>query len=401
MAERARWSTPAELRAQLERRWNKGELLRPLTAGEPPLFPLQLGLRAPDAKALRDEFESVRTWIRTIEAGSKAELGFGYEIVWTEINHRQLGRNRLPKAALFAHRSDALALLRVEEQAKRFEQLEQATLTAFPELAPWLSLRPFRVLEHEAAWSRILKVLHWIQGHERPGLYLRQLEIPGVDTKFIEAHKGLLAELLDIILPASQVRVEAHPARQFEQRYGFRAKPTLVRFRCLDPAIRLGPLDDVSTPVAQFAQLRLPIANVFVTENETNGLSFPQCPRSIVVFGLGYGLTRLSEVSWLRSTAVYYWGDLDTHGFAMLDRVRAHLPNVRSFLMDRQTLELHRALWSVEESPYGAELSHLTHDEASLYDDLRAQRLGIGVRLEQERIAFAWVRQALAALDLG
>ena len=26
--------------------------------------------------------------------------------------------------------------------------------------------------------------------------YLRQVEVPGVDTKFIEGHRGLLAELL-------------------------------------------------------------------------------------------------------------------------------------------------------------------------------------------------------------
>lgn len=395
MAERARWTTPTELRLQLERRWKSGELLR----GEL-VFPLQLGLRAPDAKALRDEFEAVRTWIRALESGSKAALGWGYTIVWTEINHRQLGRNRFPKAVVFEERKDALALLRVEKQVRRFEQLAQVTLDSFAELAPWVSQRPFSLLEHEAEWPRILKVLRWMKEHPRPGVYLRQLEIPGVDTKFIEANKSLLAELLDVILPADAIQPEAHPLRQFEQRYGLNAKPALVRFRCLDPSLQLGPLDDVSTPAAQFAQLRLPVSNVFVTENEINGLAFPQCPSSIVVFGLGYGLTRLSEVPWLHDTTVYYWGDLDTHGFAMLARLREHLPHARSFLMDRQTLELHQALWSVEASPYLGELSLLTTDEASLFEELKSQRLGIGVRLEQERIAYAWVRQAITALGV-
>jgi hypothetical protein len=364
------------------------------------VFPLQLSLRAPDAKALRDEFEAVRAWIRSLESSSKGALGSGYEIVWAEINHRQLGRNRLPKAVVFEHKRDALAWLRVEKQVRRFEQAARVTLESFPELASWVSQRPFSLLEHEAEWPRILKVLRWMKDHPRPGVYLRQLEIPGVDTKFIEAHKALLAELLDGILSAEAIQPEAHPLRQFEQRYGLNAKPALIRFRCLDPALQLGPLDDVSTPAAQFARLQLPVANVFVTENEINGLAFPQCPRSIVVFGLGYGLTRLSEVPWLHEATVYYWGDLDTHGFAMLARLREHLPHARSFLMDRETLMLHEPLWSVEAAPYLGELSLLTPDEAALFEELKSQRLGAGVRLEQERIAYAWLRQAITALGV-
>ena len=400
MTTRARWTTPTELRAQLERRWKNGDFLVRQGASDAPLFPLQLGLRVPDAKALRDEFEAVRTWIRALEAGSKDTLGFGYELVWAEINHRQLGRNRVPKAVLFEHRRDALALLRVEQQAKRFETLERVILDDFAELGPWLSRRPFNVLEHAQAWPRLLTVLRWVQAQPRPGVYLRQLEIPGVDTKFIEAHKSLLAELLDLVLPASAIQAGAHPVRQFEQRYGFASKPTLIRFRSLDQTLALGPLDDVSTPAPQFARLKLPLANVFITENETNGLAFPACARSIVLFGLGYGLTRLSEVPWLQDVAVYYWGDLDTHGFAMLDRLRAHLPHARSFLMDRQTLELHRELWTEEASPFVGDLARLTEGELALFDDLRAQRLGHGVRLEQERIAYSWLRQAIAALGL-
>jgi hypothetical protein len=38
---------------------------------------------------------------------------------------------------------------------------------------------------------------------------------------------------------------------------------------------------------------------------------------------------------------VLYWGDLDTHGFAILDELRAHCPHAESLLMNRATfLEL-------------------------------------------------------------
>jgi hypothetical protein len=68
----------------------------------------------------------------------------------------------------------------------------------------------------------------------------------------------------------------------------------------------------------------------------------------MVVFGLGYGLERLADVEWLRQVEVHYWGDIDTHGFGILNRLRARLPDAHSFLMDRSTLEAHRALWGQE-----------------------------------------------------
>ncbi|MCU1337334.1 MAG: conserved hypothetical cytosolic protein, partial [Bryobacterales bacterium] len=53
------------------------------------------------------------------------------------------------------------------------------------------------------------------------------------------------------------------------------------------------------------------------------------------------GLERLSEVRWLRQPALHYWGDIDTYGFHILDRLRSTFPNAWSFLMDRETLLEH------------------------------------------------------------
>jgi hypothetical protein len=116
------------------------------------------------------------------------------------------------------------------------------------------------------------------------------------------------------------------------------------------------------------------------------------------VLGLGHAVSLIAAARWLADRDVHYWGDLDTHGFAMLDRLRASLPRARSLLMDRATLLAHRPLWTTEEAPHIALLGHLTPDEAELYADLRYDRLGRAVRLEQERISFRWLRSALDAL---
>src|SRR5262249_18317132 len=140
------------------------------------------------------------------------------------------------------------------------------------------------------------------------------------------------------------------------------------------------------------------VGRVFVVENEITGLAFPPMPDSMVVLGLGHAVGLIAAARWLAERDVHYWSDLDTHGFAMLDRLRASLPRTRSLLMDRATLEAHRPLWTTEEAPHVAPLDRLASEEAALYADLRYDRLGRSVRLEQERISFGCLCSVLDAL---
>ena len=96
---------------------------------------------------------------------------------------------------------------------------------------------------------------------------------------------------------------------------------------------------------------------------------------------------------------MYYWGDIDTHGFWILDQLRAVVPHAASLLMDRHTLMEHRELWGTEQSPHRRDLDRLTTDERDIYDDLRDNRIGPKIRLEQERIRFSAVQRALQAIQ--
>ena len=171
-----------------------------------------------------------------------------------------------------------------------------------------------------------------------------------------------------------------------------------MRFRILDERHAISGLTDLTVPAEQLATLSPGIARVFVVENEITGLAFPPMPDSMVVLGLGHAVSLIAGSRWLSERDVHYWSDLDTHGFAMLDRLRASLPRVRSLLMDRATLLTHRPLWTAEEAPHVAPLDRLTPEEAALYADLRYDRLARSVRLEQERISFAWLRSVFDAL---
>ncbi len=384
------WTTSADLRHQVLRSWEHGKILGSGMTGET-LFPLRLSLRRPDAKAMGQSFEAVRAWIRELEENSRASKGFGYEIEWADINHRQLGRNRIPNRISIPTQSDALRLIGKEREGRQFKELAQVTIEKFPALAQWVSRRPFVLIDHAQDWPRVLDVLAWFRSHPRSNLYLRQVDIPGVDTKFIESRKALLCELLDKVLEPHDDQPAGAAAQTFEQRYGLRSKLPLVRFRVLDSRIAIAGLTDLAIPVSDFAALNIAARDVFITENEVNGLAFPNFPQAIVVFGLGYGVELLQTASWIGRAQISYWGDIDTHGFAMLDRLRGVFPNARSLLMNRETLMAHRSLWGREETPCRAALSRLDPDEQVLFDDLVYDRIGEKVRLEQERVCFALV----------
>lgn len=271
-----------------------------------------------------------------------------------------------------------------------------------PRLLDWLAKRPLRALELSGEWNRLLEIVAWLQAHPRPGVYLRQVDIPGVHSKLIEAHRGVLVELLDIVLPPEVIEASASGVSQFAKRYGFRDKPARIRFRVLDPKHALLPsgiVQDITLDTESFARLDSNVSRVFITENEINFLAFPQVKDSLVIFGMGYGFEMLAKAEWLSHRRVHYWGDIDTHGFAILDQLRSQFDHVESFLMDRATLLAFESQWGKEEKQTLRDLPRLNHEERTLYDDLRDNRLRKNLRLEQERIGFGWVESALPALS--
>ncbi|WP_153111245.1 DUF3322 domain-containing protein [Propionivibrio limicola] len=395
------WTTASDLKAQVARLWERGELLRTLVGGESRCsshFPLRLTLKGPDSSELAERFDAVRQWIAALAAVPRLR------IEWRELNHRVLGAQRLPQSLWLDTVDDALAMIGKRGEAARFLALFAQTAERNAALLAWLVKRPLSALELADDWPCLLDVVDWMVAHPRPGLYLRQVDLPGIHSKFIEAHRGVLAELFDLALPASAVASEYTGVGRFAARYGFREKPERIRLRVLDERIALLPgvaLPDLTLDAASFARLDAPIKRVFITENETNFLAFPPAESAIVIFGAGYGWEALAGAQWLSRCAIHYWGDIDTHGFAILDQLRRRFAHVESFLMDRATLLAHQALWGEEPEPVVHDLPMLTEAERALYDELRDNRIRERLRLEQERVGFAFVRSVVANLVVG
>jgi len=387
------WTRPEDLKAQLARLWARGELLRDAVFGES-RFPLRLSLKTPDSADITERFEAVRAW-------AAALAGAPLRIEWQEVRHRVQGMQRLPASAWVDTIEDALGWLGRRREWDRFQALLAATRQDEPVLVPWLGKRPLQALELADAWPRLLAVVGWLAAHPRPGIYLRQVDLPGVHSKFIEAHRAVLGELLDLALPAAVIDADRSGVSQFAARYGFAEKPVRIRLRVLDAGNRAfaGAIcPDVTLDADSFAGLALGVRHVFITENETNFLAFPKMRDAIVIFGAGYGWDALARSRWLEACAINYWGDIDTHGFAILDQLRSHFPHVRSLLMDRATLDAHMISWGEEDKPAVADLHRLTPEERALYDDLRDNRIRPKLRLEQEHVSFGALLDGLRGI---
>jgi hypothetical protein len=370
-------------------------ILASLCGGEK-LFPRRLNLKTPISAELSTHYSEVRDWIARLSRPDTP-----YRIEWRTLNHRVLGSNDIPARVWIDSTDAALHFIGKQHAAQTFVALVDCVKAHEPALLPWLKKRPLRALELEEDWDALLRIVAWMKAHPRPGIYLRQIDLPGVHTKFIEHRRGVLAELFDLALSAEYIDENHSGASGFCLRYGFMDKPTRVRFRILDPNIQLVPgaaAQDITLCGKDFAHLNIPAEQVFITENEINFLAFPACAHSIVLFGAGYGFANLEDAHWLQDVDVRYWGDIDTHGFAILSQIRKLLPHAISFLMDSETLLAHRNFWGTETHPEKADLPRLNSAESELYTRLRHNYWGNNIRLEQEKIAYGFLRARLEAL---
>jgi hypothetical protein len=377
------WTRPRDATAVLRRKWRSGALLTRFLRGQD-WEPVSVSLRRPAASEIGERLAEIRDWVAEWERAGLGPLRVEHQ----RVGGRHVGFNTIPCRAWIDGYDQAWTLLGVRADVDRMAALADATRASCPRLHPWLLGHPMRVLRLEDRWDGLLATVRWIDERQRPGMYLRQVDVPGVDTKFIEQHRGVFAELLDQQLDPERIDFDAG---DFEGRYRFRGKPGYVRFRCGG----LNGFSELSVRADELWAAPGGVTRAFVVENEITYLAFPCPPDAMVIWGRGYAVPVLTSLDWLADLDVVYWGDVDTHGFAILNRLRQRFPHARSMLMDRVTLLAHRSQWVTEPDPSTVSLDFLDAEEAALYRDLIAGALGPSVRLEQERISFAAIEQAL------
>ncbi len=382
-------SALAELRERAQRAWWRS--LRARLLGES-FFPWEMPL--PRISSKRDDFDEVRRRSEELMAHAKEKTGQGYTLISESRNTTEWGRNPLPVRVVFESAADLDAFLGTTSKSAAFERDLALVLQRYPSLRDWSAGHAEAIVKHAGKWPDLLTVCDYFVSIPQPGLFLRELPV-ALHTKFIEDHRAILRQMLDQILPNSDLKVGG-----FEERFGLRVPEALVRVRFLDPALRerlAFPFDFAGIARSDFANLPIAGGNLLITENEITFLTLPPLPNTLGIWGSGFAVASLGILPILRDARIFYWGDLDVQGFEILAALRDRAPKTRAVLMDRATWQEFRA-YSVEGKPSrGRELESLNESESALFLELDRGNH----RLEQERINHQWacerIREALAS----
>jgi hypothetical protein len=325
------------------------------------VWPLEINLDIPAEKDALRQQEGVRAWI----SAWRSWRGSGV-LAWTERHWRSLGVQTVPYKLILNGSADAVSWTGEIEAWTRAVERFNALVRRWPAL---IDILPgyYGVLadSDDANFLRITEMVSWICDNPCSGLYPRQLPVAGVDSKWLESHKGLVCELVS--------EIQGTNDRDFFKVCGLKPPPQLIHMRILDPVIRsqFGGLGDICVPLKEAVDLNINPKYVFIVENLQTGLAFEDLTGSVVIMALGYGVDVLRQVPWLYHARCVYWGDIDTHGFAILNRARIYLPSLETTLMDDQTLFAHRDLWVLEKSQStSSELPLLTYKEQELFFSL-------------------------------
>lgn len=392
------WTIVDDLVATLHKRWKSGRFLREYAEGLQ-WTPIELPVKSPSTDELLHRFDDAVLWAERFRRDSRTKAGEArFAVEYRTIGGRSLGSNSVPARIRIESFGQLCALLGTTPDVRSLDQIIDQTRSTVPELVSWVRSCPLKAIDNGEVWSDLLAVVAWVRGASTERLYLRQIDVEGVDTKFVDRHRKVLDELLTAVLPEG--RIDTHyTAGDFAHRYRFRARPEYTRFRVLgsEPALPEA-LTEFTLRTEELASLELRSRFLFVVENEITYLAFPRVLDALVVFGSGFGLASLRPLPWLVGKEIVYWGDIDTHGFDILNRLRSRFDTVRSILMNEATLLAHRGQWVTEPSPTNRPLPNLTEAEAALYGDLVEDRFGPTIRLEQERVRPSLLERELELL---
>ena len=347
--------------------------------GGPDALPVSIGLHPPTEAVALGDIPGTARWARSWESVEGVQ--------WAVRRFASAGTQRVPERLVLPRAQDVAAFIGKARHWAELKRRAEALLTLSGADAPtefgtavaatavaWIQL-------DTADFGRLHAVLLWLSRNPASGLYLRQLPIRGVDTKWIGRHQRLVTRL--------------HAALTGSPGLGLASAPEMIRMRFLDQRLAPGGLGDVSAPLPEFSLLELEPARILVFENLQSVLAVPASPGTVVIHGSGYAVDRLAAIPWVRRRGVTYWGDLDSHGFAILNRLRAQDIEVATVLMDVKTLDEFADLCVIEPTPARGSMSHLLPAENSVMQVL-AERGNL--RLEQERIAWNY---ALAKLGIS
>lgn len=379
------------LRKKLSRLEANGKLYVALAEGSEVPY-LSMPLKRPqDIETSWDELLAWQDFWR------KAPKASGGHPLWhVEEKRKQtasFGKQLMPVRIFIDTPEDAMALLGLTKKKKEFLAGLSAIESQMPSLRDWY-LTYFVRISAEDFFPVVLSIARFMLEQEQREGYLREMVIPGVDTKFLENHNFLVRTLWNALFPENT----AESSDELWEKLFVQKVPTpSICVRSLDEHLRLAGVRKLFLSQDDIADFQPPHRRIFITENKVNGYTFPDAEDSLILFGMGYGVLEMAESApWLADKEIYYWGDLDHDGFNILSNLRKVLPEMKihSFLMDKETLLAYVDPKVKDTGNTTTIPDYLTVSEKMAWKLIHDN----GWRLEQERIPHEEVEWAVESL---
>lgn len=371
---------------------------------EKKFFPLLI----PSAKgSVKDAFDERNLEANKLYKGSKNAKGIGYTVETKTLKTHKQGMQTIIEKIYFETEIDFIRFIEREKETENFKKHLSIVKNQFSNLNAedsqndWLHkhLRNL-VTEVEADyWQNIFRCAIWFLNNPHCNLYLREIPL-SVHTKFIEQNTSLIFSVYTALNKNKDID-KINSNADIYKRWGIRTPEPFIRFRSLDKDIHLKILNEEITsyetqiPLSTFAKINFnSVEYIFIVENLMVYLTLPPFNRTLCIFGSGFAAVNLKENKALNGKKLYYFGDMDEHGFEILSNVRSIFPNVKSFCMDKKTYETFSVFAVKGESSHSEiEDLNLNKEELSLFKFLRENKSA--GRLEQEKISQTFIKSRM------
>ena len=393
--------SPEEIKTKAARKYK--DFLRyeiDLLFGKPEESFFPLTIRA-DTGNVNDDLLQRQKDLQSLIAKSKNKTGSGYALELETVQSRRNGEQTSISRILFETKDDFLSFINENKSYKRFynalELIKENKLFSNDKLCEWSKLHLNDLLsepENSHYWFDICLCAEWLNKNQDTKLYIREIPLP-VHTKFIEQNSKLIQSLTE----------KSDSILSFEETFGLKTKPCSVRFRSLSEKVSLPfsmtNLSECQIPIKDFECLDKEfsdqIKNIFIVENEMVYLTFPKVPNSICIWGHGYTVNSLNNIEWFNSKRIYYFGDLDEHGFDILSSYRRFYPNIQSFCMEKSDWNKHLQYAVVGKKLESSRIpENLIAEENEVFQIIRNSTQN---RIEQERISVSYIQEKLNLLN--